>query len=71
MTEVPTSDADKAAYKAAQNKRNLYIGGGLLLFVVLVFIISMVRMSEGLRHDREHRIHPLSNVPAASGAARP
>jgi len=69
MTEVPTSDADKAAYKAAQKTRNLFIGGGLLLFVVLVFIISMVRMSEGLRHDREHRLHPLSNVPASAGAA--
>ena len=69
MTEVPTSDTDMAAYKAAQKMRNLYIGGGLLIFVVLVFVISMVRMSEGLRHDRERRIHPMSNVPAASAGA--
>lgn len=63
MTEVPTSDDDLKAYKAAQKMRNLYIGGGLLLFVVLVFIVSMVRMSEGMRHDREHK---LSNVPLNS-----
>ncbi len=60
MTEVPTTDADLAAYKKAQKMRNLYIGGGLLLFVVLVFVVSMVRMSEGMRHDRERK---LSNVP--------
>ena len=71
MTEVPTSEADMAAYKAAQKKRNLYIGGALLAFVVLVFIISIARMSEGLKHDREHKARIMSNVPAtsASGAS--
>jgi hypothetical protein len=69
MTKVPTSEADMTAYKAAQKKRNLYIGGALLAFVVLVFIISIVRMSEGLRHDREHRAHPMSNLPATSAGA--
>ena len=69
MTDVPTSEADMTAYKAAQKTRNLYIGGALLAFVVLVFIISIVRMSEGLKHDREHKVHPMSNVPAASAGA--
>jgi len=69
MNQVPTSEADMAAYRAAQKTRNLYIGGALLAFVVLVFIISIVRMSEGLKHDREHKAHPMSNLPAASAGA--
>jgi hypothetical protein len=66
MTDVPTSEADMAAYKAAQKRRNLYIGGALFAFVVLVFIISMVRLSEGMKHYRAN--HP-SNMPAAAASA--
>ena len=63
MTQVPTSEADLIAYKAAQKKRNLYIGGALLVFVVLVFALSIARLSEGMKHYRAGR---LSNVPAAA-----
>ena len=66
MTEVPTPEADMIAYKAAQKRRNLYIGGALFAFVVLVFVISMVRLSEGMKHY--HASHP-SNIPAAAASA--
>ena len=71
MTDGHISEADMAAYKAAQKKRNLYIGGALLLFVILVFALSIARLSEGMKHykaDHAARM-PMSNVPAASGAA--
>jgi hypothetical protein len=71
MTDLPTSEADKtsqedwAAYKAAQKKRNLYIGGALLVFVILVFALSIARLSEGMKH---YKANHLSNMPAASTA---
>jgi hypothetical protein len=41
-------DDDKKAYLAAQKKRNLAIGLSLGAFVILVFIVSVVRMAEGV-----------------------
>ncbi len=67
MTDVPTSEADLIAYKAAQKKRNLYIGGALFVFVVLVFVISIARLSEGMKHYKAG--HTMSNVPAATAGA--
>ena len=66
MTDGHISEADMAAYKAAQKKRNLYIGGALLVFVILVFALSIVRLSEGMKH---YKANHLSNVPAASAGA--
>ena len=71
MTEGRIPEDDMAAYKAAQKKRNLYIGGALLIFVMLVFALSIARLSEGMKHYKAaHAANvPMSNVPAASGAA--
>ncbi len=71
MTEGPIPEADMAAYKAAQKKRNLYIGGALLAFVVLVFALSIARLSEGMKHYKaDHAPHTtMSNVPASGAAA--
>jgi hypothetical protein len=57
MTEHPektlksTLADDKAAYVRAQKKRNLFIGLALGAFVILVFFIAMVRMSQGIKAD--------------------
>ena len=58
MTEHPenplpenTLAEGRAAYVKAQKKRNLFIGLGLFGFVVLVFFISMARMSQGIKSD--------------------
>ena len=73
MTDVPVPDkmadkvSDKAAYVKAQKLRNLYIGGALLVFVVLVFFISMTRMAAGLKHDKAERAQ--FHVSAAAAAA--
>lgn len=48
-----TEDDGKAAYIKAQKQRNLAIGAGLLVFVILVFFISMARMAQGVRHDKD------------------
>lgn len=74
MTDGPipgSTEADMAAYKAAQKTRNLYIGGALLVFVVLVFALSIARLSEGMKHYKADHAATvkMSNVPAASGAA--
>ncbi len=68
MSDAPTTEADLAAYKAAQRKRNLYIGGALLVFVILVFALSIARLSEGMKHYKANHIK-MSNVPAASAGA--
>ena len=68
MSDVPTSEADLVAYKAAQRKRNLYIGGALLIFVILVFALSIARLSEGMKHYKAKHIS-MSNVPVASAGA--
>lgn len=39
---------NKKAYLAAQKRRNLAIGLSLGAFVLLVFIVSVVRMAEGV-----------------------
>lgn len=46
---LPSGADDKTAYLAAQKRRNIAIGLGLFAFVVLVFIVSVIRMSEGIR----------------------
>lgn len=61
-----SDDDGKAAYLKAQKQRNLAIGAGLLLFVILVFFISMARMSQGLKHDRENRAAFASSEAAAA-----
>jgi len=72
MTEGPISEADLkakedwAAYKAAQKKRNLYIGGALLLFVILVFALSIERLSEGMKH---YKAAHMPNMPLTSASA--
>jgi hypothetical protein len=68
MTDAPISEADMAAYKAAQKTRNLYIGGALLVFVILVFALSIARLSEGMKHYKANHL-TMSNVPAAAGAS--
>jgi hypothetical protein len=41
--------SDKAAYLAAQKRRNLFIALGLFGFVVMVFLVSIIRMAEASR----------------------
>lgn len=67
MTSVTETDA-KAAYLKAQKQRNLYIGLGLAAFVVLVFFISMARMSQGLHQDAKKRAE-FKAAAAASAAS--
>ncbi|MCR6661200.1 MAG: hypothetical protein NVV72_18455 [Asticcacaulis sp.] len=68
MTEHPENPPEnvlvegKAAYVKAQKKRNLYIGLALAAFVVLVFFISMARMSQGIRHDAENAAEARASV---------
>ena len=50
-----TLEDDKQAYVDAQKKRNLYIGLALGGFVILVFFVSMARMSQGIRHDAQSK----------------
>ena len=64
MTDAPDPVEAKTAYLKAQKQRNLYIALGLALFVVLVFFISMSRMSDGLKRDAH-----LRAVAAESAAA--
>ncbi|MGZ3298370.1 MAG: hypothetical protein ACXU8U_01880 [Asticcacaulis sp.] len=68
MTDLPDTNiaTEQAAYTSAQKMRNLYIGGALLLFVVLVFFVTMVRMSENMRNERAHK---LSNQPLTAAAS--
>lgn len=47
---TPTiDDAGKEAYVNAQKQRNLAIGAGLLIFVTLVFFVTMARMSHNMK----------------------
>ena len=64
MTDAPKTVDDKAAYLKAQKQRNLFIALGLVLFVVLIFFISMSRMATGLKRDAY-----LRSVAAESAAA--
>jgi hypothetical protein len=59
--------SDKAAYLKAQKTRNLYIALGLFVFVGLVFMVSVVRMSEGVANDRARHAAEaqMSNLPPA------
>lgn len=45
---VPVTDADKKAYLAAQKRRNIAIGLALTAFIVLVFVVTVVRIRQGL-----------------------
>jgi len=64
VTDAPKLAEDKAAYLKAQKQRNLFIALGLVLFVVLIFFISMSRMATGLKRDAY-----LRSVAAESAAA--
>ncbi len=44
----PMHEGDKA--KAARNWRNLAIAGALAVFVVLVFIVTIVKMGANVPH---------------------
>ncbi len=66
MTDAPKLADDKAAYLKAQKQRNLYIALGLALFVVLVFFISMSRMSAGLKRDAHLRAVAAESAAAAA-----
>ncbi len=70
MTDVPNPIADKAAYIKAQKQRNMYIGGALLIFVVLVFFISMSRMAQGLKHDKAQHDAYRASVAASVDASK-
>jgi putative Mn2+ efflux pump MntP len=65
-TAAHIDPSEKAAYVKAQKTRNLYIGFALLVFVGLVFTISVVRMSEGVANDKAHReaAEKMSNIAA-------
>ncbi|HVZ29094.1 MAG TPA: hypothetical protein VG839_01785 [Asticcacaulis sp.] len=60
--------SDKDAYLKAQKRRNLFIGLGLAVFVILVFFISMSRMSQGLRKSAEMRAAGEASIAAEAAA---
>jgi len=45
---APVTEADKKAYLAAQKRRNIAIGLALTAFIALVFIVTIVRIRQGL-----------------------
>jgi hypothetical protein len=47
-----TAEDDKKAYLAAQKTRNYFIAGGLLLFVVLVYFVTMARLSQNTQAEK-------------------
>lgn len=55
MTPPHEPEAGKAAYLKAQKQRNLAIGGALLVFVILVFFITMARISSNSKQEIERR----------------
>lgn len=67
---MPDPVSDREAYLKAQKQRNLFIGLGLLGFVVLVFFISMTRMAQGLKHDAGVREAYRSSVAASVDAKK-
>jgi|GEM_PF-1217886 len=75
MTEHPekplnsTLAEDKAAYVKAQKKRNLFIGLALAAFVILVFFIAMVRMSQGIKADAVRAAEARASQSAAANPA--
>jgi hypothetical protein len=67
---TPDPVADRDAYLKAQKQRNLYIGLGLVGFVILVFFISMTRMAAGLKHDAVLRQAAHASAAASASAAK-
>ncbi|EGF89863.1 hypothetical protein ABI_42860 [Asticcacaulis biprosthecium C19] len=63
-----TDANDKKAYLAAQSRRNLFIAGGLLVFVILVFFVTMVQMG---RNTRGEKLKVLKDQAAAASSAAP
>jgi hypothetical protein len=61
--------SDKDAYLKAQKRRSLFIGLGLAIFVILVFFISMARMSQGLRRSAEMRAAGKAAIAASASAS--
>ncbi len=71
MTEAtPDPVRDRDAYLKAQKQRNLFIGLGLVGFVILVFFISMTRMAAGLKHDAQLRQAYRASVAASVDASK-
>lgn len=62
--------SDKDAYLKAQKQRNLFIGLGLAVFVILVFFISMSRMAQGLRKTAEARHAAQASISAPADASK-
>jgi len=56
-----TKTVSKEDYIKAQKSRNLAIGLGLLAFVVLIFVISMVRTKQGLAIGNAQRAAAASS----------
>ena len=48
MTGDSKLNSDEA-FKSARNKRSLFIAAGLIAFVVVIYFVSMVRMSESVK----------------------
>ncbi len=67
---APDPMRDRDAYLKAQKQRNLFIGLGLLAFVILVFFISMTRMAAGLKHNAAVRQAYRSSVAASADASK-
>lgn len=59
----------KDAYLKAQKQRNLFIGLGLAVFVILVFFISMSRMAQGLHKSAEMRAAGKAAIAASASAS--
>ncbi|MGA9657819.1 MAG: hypothetical protein WBQ60_01790 [Asticcacaulis sp.] len=60
-----TESDGKLAYESAQKKRNLYIGLALGGFVILVFFVSISRMSQGVKNDANQGVAAESTLSGA------
>lgn len=63
-----TDDNGKKAYLAAQSRRNYFIAGGLLVFVILVFFVTMIQMG---RNTKIEKLNALKSQAAAASSAAP
>ncbi|MET3663821.1 hypothetical protein [Caulobacter sp. 1776] len=50
MNQPPNNLGDKDAAKKAREGRNIALGLGLVAFVILVFVVTLVRLGANVAH---------------------
>jgi t-SNARE complex subunit (syntaxin) len=50
VNQLPDRDVAQRAVKKARDGRNLVLGLGLVAFVVLVFVVTLVRLGANVAH---------------------